>query len=84
MRALRPHVGAYVELPWAERLGVNRAALAGGDGPASGELAVRDGRLLYGTASGALELCEVHPAGRRPMDAEAWIRGYGGRLAGSR
>jgi methionyl-tRNA formyltransferase len=42
---------------------------------------VDDGRLLYGAASGALELQEVHPAGKRPMDAEAWIRGYGGRLA---
>ena len=41
-----------------------------------------DGRLLYGAAGGALELCEVHPAGKRPMDAEAWIRGYAERLAG--
>ena len=82
VRALRPHVGAYLELPWDERLGVNRAALAGSEGPAQGELAVHDGRLLYGTASGALELCEVHPAGRRPMDAEAWIRGYASRLDG--
>jgi methionyl-tRNA formyltransferase len=82
IRALRPHVGAYLELPWDERLGVNRATLAGADGPAQGELAVHDGRLLYGTASGALELCEVHPAGRRPMDAEAWIRGYAARLDG--
>ncbi len=81
-RALTPHIGAYVDLPWDERLGVTRAALARGDGPPPGELAVRDGRLLYGAATGALELQEVHPAGKRPMDAEAWIRGYGGRLAG--
>jgi methionyl-tRNA formyltransferase len=80
IRALRPHVGAYLELPGDERLGVNRAVLAGVDGPAQGELAVHDGRLLYGTASGGLELCEVHPAGKRPMDAEAWIRGYAARL----
>jgi methionyl-tRNA formyltransferase len=82
VRALRPHIGAYVELPWGERLGVNRAGLAAGDAPPPGELATADGRLLYGAASGALELCEVHPAGRRPMDAEAWIRGYGDRLTG--
>ena len=82
VRALRPHVGAYLELPWDERLGVNRAVLAGADGPAQGELAVHDGLLLFGTASGALELCEVHPAGKRPMDAEAWIRGYASRLDG--
>lgn len=100
VRALRPHVGAYIELPWDERLGVTRTALpqgsavatdeATGDAPANGPgggpppgvLAIADGRLLYGTASGPLELLEVHPAGRRPMDAESWIRGYGERLGG--
>jgi methionyl-tRNA formyltransferase len=80
VRALRPHIGAYLDLPWDERLGVTRAALVAGDGPPPGTLAARDGRLLYGAAAGALELCEVHPAGKRPMDAEAWIRGYGERL----
>jgi methionyl-tRNA formyltransferase len=82
VRALRPHIGAYIELPWDERLGVNRAALAapGCDPPDPGQLAAADGRLLYGAASGALELCEVHPQGRRPMEADAWIRGYGERL----
>ena len=84
VRALRPHVGAYIELPWDERLGVVRAVLPPEEGPSPGELDARDGRLLYGAMGGALELCEVHPAGKRPMDAEAWIRGYGARLAGSR
>jgi methionyl-tRNA formyltransferase len=83
VRALRPHIGAYIDLPWDERLGVIRAALAPSNGPPPGELAASDGRLLYGTATGALELCEVHPAGRRPMDAEAWVRGYGARLNGA-
>ena len=82
VRALHPHIGAYVELPWDERLRVNRAAIAAGSGPPPGELTVSDGRLLYGAAGGALELSEVHPAGRRPMDAEDWIRGYAERLAG--
>ena len=80
VRALRPHIGAYVELPWDERLGVTRAALVAGGGPDPGELAVSDGRLLYGASPGALELCEVRPAGKRPMDAGAWVRGYGNRL----
>jgi methionyl-tRNA formyltransferase len=83
VRALRPHIGAYVELPWDERLGVTRAGLAaGGDPPPPGQLAAADGRLLYGATGGALELCEVHPQGKRPMEAEAWIRGYGDRLGG--
>jgi methionyl-tRNA formyltransferase len=84
VRALRPHIGTYVELPWDERLGVVSAALAGEEGPPPGKLEVREGRLLYGATGGALELCEVHPAGKRPMEAEAWISGYGDRLAGSR
>jgi methionyl-tRNA formyltransferase len=61
---------------------VTRAALAGGPGPRPGELAVRDGRLLYGAAAGSLELVEVHPAGKRPMEAGAWISGYRDRLGG--
>ena len=81
VRALRPHIGAYVELPWDERLGVVRAALTTEEGPSPGELEVSDGRLLYGAAGGALELCEVHPAGKNQMEADAWIRGYGARLA---
>ena len=80
VRALRPHIGTYLQLPWEERLGVNRAALAAGDGPPPGELVVAGGQLLYGSAGGPLELCEVHPQGKRPMDADAWIRGYGERL----
>jgi methionyl-tRNA formyltransferase len=82
VRALRPHIGAYVEVPWDERLGVTRAALAAGDGPPPGQLAASDGRLLYGAASGALELCEVQPEGKRSMAAEDWVRGYGERLNG--
>jgi methionyl-tRNA formyltransferase len=81
VRALRPHIGAYVELPSDERLGVTRAALVPANGPSPGELAVADGRLLYGASPGALELCEVHPPGKRPMAAEDWVRGYAARLS---
>ena len=81
VRALTPHIGAYVELPWGERLGVPRASLVPEEGPPEGELEASDGRLLYGTAAGALELLEVHPAGKRPMDAQAWLRGHAERLA---
>jgi methionyl-tRNA formyltransferase len=42
---------------------------------APGELRAEDSRLLYGAAQGALELLELHPAGRRPMDAGDWLRG---------
>jgi methionyl-tRNA formyltransferase len=69
-------VGAYIELDGGERLGVRRARLAAGvDGVAPGELKAEDSRLLYGAAQGALELLELHPAGRRPMAVGDWLRG---------
>jgi methionyl-tRNA formyltransferase len=80
VRALTPHIGTYLELPSGERLGVLRAQLATEADLEPGELAVRDGRLLYGAATGALELFELQPAGKRPMAAAAWLRGHGDRL----
>ena len=83
VRALTPHVGAYVELPWDERLGVVRAALLPETGPPPGALDPSGGRLVYGASPGALDLLEVHPAGKRPMSAADWLRGNGGRLGAS-
>jgi methionyl-tRNA formyltransferase len=79
VRALRPHIGAWIELADDERLGVRRAVVSK-EGPPAGELAARDGRLLYGTREGALELLEVHPPGRRPMPASAYLRGHATEL----
>jgi len=76
VRALTPHLGAYIELDSGERLGVCRARLAPAvDGVTPGALAVEDSRLLYGAAQGALELLELHPAGKRRMAAGDWLRG---------
>jgi methionyl-tRNA formyltransferase len=82
VRALHPHVGAWLELPGGERLRVHRAAVAADGGPAPGELATADGKLLYGAASGALELLQVQPAGGRAMDAAAWLRGHTAAIGG--
>jgi methionyl-tRNA formyltransferase len=73
VRALNPHIGAFVEEP---RIRVRRAAVSADEAP-FGELAERDGRLLYGTSDGSLELLEVVPAGSKPMDASAYLRGHG-------
>jgi len=76
VRALTPHIGAYVELADGDRLGVRRAALAAGvDDVDPGALEQRDSKLLYGASPGALELLEVQPAGKRAMDSAAWLRG---------
>jgi methionyl-tRNA formyltransferase len=82
VRALTPHVGAYVELPGGEPLGVLRACAAMGASAPAGELVADDGKLLFGCADGALELLEVKPAGGRPMDAAAYLRGHAARLGG--
>ncbi len=76
VRALTPHVGAYVETGDGERLGVHRAMAAPKAGSeASGELRVVEDRLLFGCAAGSLELLEVQPPGRRPMAAADYLRG---------
>jgi methionyl-tRNA formyltransferase len=75
IRALTPHVGAYLELVEGERLGVRQArAVDGGLDP--GQLAERDGALLLGTGEGALQLEIVQPAGGKPMPADAYLRGH--------
>jgi methionyl-tRNA formyltransferase len=77
VRALTPHIGAYIERGEGDRLGVLRAALAAGvDDVEPGALEARGSSLLYGAAQGALELLEVRPAGGRPMPAADWIRGH--------
>ena len=79
VRALSPHVGALVELPDGERLGVRRAALA--DPTDFQGLAARDGRLLLGCRDGSLELLRVVPPGGREMPAADYLRGRGAFLA---
>jgi methionyl-tRNA formyltransferase len=74
VRALSPHIGARVQLPDGSHLGVLRAVVR--EPAAAGPLrAADDGRLLLG----GLELLEVQPAGGRPMDAAAYLRGHGSR-----
>jgi methionyl-tRNA formyltransferase len=79
VRALSPHIGAWVELAGDERMGV-LLARAANDRVEPGRLDAREGRLLFGCADGALELLEVKPPGGRPMGAGAWLRGHSGRL----
>jgi methionyl-tRNA formyltransferase len=75
VRALTPHIGAYLALDEDARLGVRRAAPVEAGVP-GGELREEDGALLLGCGQGALRLEIVQPAGGRPMDATAYLRGH--------
>jgi methionyl-tRNA formyltransferase len=77
VRALTPHVGAYVELEDGTRVGVSEAR-AVDDGPhqPTGEVLETAGGIpSLRCASGRLELLVVKPPGRRDMPGPDWLRG---------
>jgi methionyl-tRNA formyltransferase len=75
VRALTPHVGAYLETSGGERLGVRRAR-AVDVGVKAGEIKAEWGALLLGCGRGALRLELVQPPGGKPMAADAYLRGH--------
>jgi methionyl-tRNA formyltransferase len=75
IRALTPHVGAYLELEGGDRLGV-RSARAVPDGPPRGAIEASGDQLVLGSADGALRLDVVQPPGKRAMDAAEFLRGH--------
>ena len=75
VRALTPHVGAYLETSGGERLGVRRARPVDVSVKA-GEVRAEWGALLLGCGQGALRLEVVQPAGGKPMAADAYLRGH--------
>ncbi|HXR31497.1 MAG TPA: methionyl-tRNA formyltransferase [Solirubrobacterales bacterium] len=75
VRALTPHVGAYLETNGGERLGVRRVH-AVDIGVPPGEVRTDSGALLLGCGQGALRLDVVQPPGGKPMAADAYLRGH--------
>jgi methionyl-tRNA formyltransferase len=75
VRALTPHVGAYLELESGDRLGV-REAHAVQDGPAEGAIETRGDQLVLGSSGGGLALEVVQPPGKKPMSAADFLRGH--------
>jgi methionyl-tRNA formyltransferase len=74
VRALTPHIGAYLELPDG-RLGVSHARVADLPAPQGREIDLTGPRPLVRCVEGVLELLTVQPPGKRPMDAEDYLRG---------
>jgi methionyl-tRNA formyltransferase len=75
VRALTPHVGAYIETGGGDRLGVRRAR-AVEVSVRQGEMKAEWGALLLGCGRGALRLEVVQPPGGKPMAADAYLRGH--------
>jgi methionyl-tRNA formyltransferase len=76
VRALTPHIGAYVELGDGERLGVHEATPYDDGTVETGRLEAAGGELLLGCSEGALRLGVVQPPGGRPMPVAAYLRGH--------
>ncbi|MCW2981673.1 MAG: Methionyl-tRNA formyltransferase [Solirubrobacterales bacterium] len=74
VRALTPHIGAYLELADGERLGV-RSASAVDFEVAPRQVKFEWGRLLVGCGWGTLGLEVVQPAGGKPMPVADYLRG---------
>jgi methionyl-tRNA formyltransferase len=75
VRALTPHIGAYLELAGGERLGV-REARAVDVAVAAGKVKAEWGVLLVGCGRGTLRVDIVQPAGGKPMPVDAYLRGH--------
>lgn len=78
VRALTPHIGAYLELPDGGRLGVLAAEAEPAESvPERGRVVTDDrGRLLVGCSPGVLAISELKPPGGRAMASADWLRGH--------
>jgi methionyl-tRNA formyltransferase len=80
VRALTPHIGAYLELEDGERLGVRSVEaghVSGLDGSADpGTISVQGDQLTLVGPDGALRLDVVQPPGKKPMNAADFLRGH--------
>jgi methionyl-tRNA formyltransferase len=74
IRGLSPFPGAWTEAA-GERLKLLRSRLGDGSGAPGTVLPAPDGRLLVACGTGAVEVLEAQREGRRPMPAEAFLRG---------
>jgi methionyl-tRNA formyltransferase len=83
VRALSPHIGAFLELPGGERLGVWAARPVDAAGPSEPPGGTEPpGTIDFGAdvarvacREGVLVLDRVQPPGKTPMAAADWLRG---------
>ncbi len=86
VRAMSPWPGAQAATPDRKPLIIEQARLVPDLSGEPGTLLETSPRLVVACAQGALELVTVKPAGKRAMEAGAWLRGarleVGARLFG--
>ncbi|MGO1544893.1 MAG: methionyl-tRNA formyltransferase [Gulosibacter sp.] len=74
IRGVTPDPGAATT--WkGERFKIHRVGIADATDLPPGEVQLRDRQVLIGCGTGALELLEVQPAGKKAMVASDWLRG---------
>ncbi|WP_432487692.1 methionyl-tRNA formyltransferase [Kineococcus sp. SYSU DK018] len=74
VRGCTPEPGAWTTFR-GERLKLGPVLPVEGDAPGPGRVLVDKRRVLVGTGTGAVELGQVQPAGKRAMPAVDWARG---------
>ena len=75
LRGVSPEPGAFTQVDEVRMKILEAVIVREEPGMAAGQLELRDGRVLVGTASNPIELVTVHPAGKKPMRAADWWRG---------
>jgi methionyl-tRNA formyltransferase len=83
VRAYTPDPGAFLTFR-GQRIGVLRAAVAGGRGTDHGTFEIQSGTPHVAAGAGWLRLDEVKPAGKRAMSGADWARGLRDVRAGER
>lgn len=79
VRGLSPYPAAWSVLTLdgkeAGAMKILKTKLIGHAEGGAGTITATGGRLIVSTGDGGIELLEIQPAGKRPMEAAAWLRG---------
>ena len=77
VRALNPHIGAYLALKGDDRLGVREATVLDRSSWGPGSVVGEEGELLMACGDRTLRLDVVQPPGKNAMDGGSYLRGHG-------
>ncbi len=77
VRALNPHIGAWLALEGDDRLGVKLTTVLDRPSQGPGQVVGEGGDLLLSCGDRVVRLDVVQPSGRKAMDGGSYLRGYG-------